>query len=168
MPGALARDEWRFPEECHRTEKTMSTLFSRQCEYALQAVLYLALKPHGEMTSIKELAKHLSIPYHFLGKILQDLTRKGLLNSLKGPTGGFGLAMAPQEITLFHIVDAIDGVEFTRSCALGFPECSGKNPCAIHDQWASLRDGIYSMLSSKSIDQMAGEMRKPAYLTAAG
>lgn len=146
----------------------MSTLFSRQCEYALQAVLYLALKPRGEMTSIKELAKHLSIPYHFLGKILQDLTRKGLLISLKGPTGGFGLAMSAEEITLFHIVDAVDGADFTRTCALGFPECSEKKPCAIHNQWATLRDGIYNMLSSKSIGQMAGEMRKPAYLTAAG
>jgi Rrf2 family iron-sulfur cluster assembly transcriptional regulator len=141
----------------------MSLIFSRQCEYALQAVLYLALKQEGEMTSIKELAEKLEIPYHFLGKILQDLTRKGLLNSLKGPTGGFSLGMPAGDITLFHIVEAIDGVDFTRKCVLGFPECSGKNPCAVHEKWATLRDGVYSMLVSKNIAEMGRDMRKQVY-----
>jgi Rrf2 family protein len=141
----------------------MSSLFSRQCEYALQAVLYLALQPAGEMTSIKKLAKLLGIPYHFLGKIMQDLTRKGLLTSLKGPTGGFALGMPAGDITLFHVVDAIDGAGFTRSCVLGFSICSGKNPCAVHEKWGELRDGIYSMLVNRNIAQMATAMQKPEY-----
>lgn len=147
-----------------QTTLNMSLIFSRQCEYALQAVTYLALKPEGEMTSIKELAKKLGIPYHFLGKILQDLSYKGLLASQKGPTGGFRLAMPAKDITLFHIVEAIDGVGFTKNCVLGFPECSGQNPCAVHEKWAGLRDGIYSMLVSKNIAQVAREMRKPEYV----
>ena len=141
----------------------MSLIFSRQCEYALQAVLYIALKPQDEMTSIKEMTATLGIPYHFLAKILQDLTRKGLLTSMKGPSGGFSLGMAPKDITLFHIVEAVDGVDFTQTCVLGFPECSGKNPCAVHEKWAGLRDGIYDMLVSKNIGEMAREMRKPQY-----
>jgi len=141
----------------------MSLLFSRQCEYALQAVLYIALKPQGTMSSIKEMTKKLDIPYHFLGKILQDLSRKGLLKSLKGPTGGFALGMPAKDMTLFHIVEAIDGVDFTTRCVLGFPDCSGKNPCAAHDQWAGLRDGIYRMLVNKHIAEMAKDMKKPMY-----
>ncbi len=141
----------------------MSLIFSRQCEYALQAVLYLALKPPGEMTSIKELTKKLGLPYHFVAKILQRLTRKGLLNSLKGPTGGFTLGMPAKNITLFHIVEAIDGVDFTNTCVLGFPECSGKNPCAAHERWGALRDGIYTMLVEKNIAQMAAETKKPEF-----
>lgn len=141
----------------------MSLIFSRQCEYALQAVIYLALKPAGEMTSIKELTRHLDIPYHFLGKILQDLTRKGLLASHKGPTGGFSLDMPAKDITLFHIVDAVDGADFTRTCVLGFPECSGKHPCSVHDQWATLREGIYQMLVGRNIADMARDMKKPEY-----
>ena len=78
----------------------MSLIFSRQCEYALQAVMYLALRPQGKMTSIRELTGQLKIPYHFLAKILQHLTRKGLLTSLKGPTGGFALGMPAKDITL--------------------------------------------------------------------
>jgi Rrf2 family protein len=138
-------------------------MFSRQCEYALQAVTFLALKKDGELTSIKELAGKLRIPHHFLAKIFQRLSRKGLLTSLKGPTGGFGLAMPAEEMTLFHVIEAVDGVDFTRQCVMGFPECSGKNPCAVHDTWAGLREGIYAMLVSRNIGQMAGEMKKKEY-----
>ncbi|MBI3585954.1 MAG: Rrf2 family transcriptional regulator [Ignavibacteriales bacterium] len=141
----------------------MGLIFSRQCEYALQALLYLALKPNGQMTSIKELTKRLNIPYHFLAKILQDLAHKELLHSLKGPTGGFSLGMPAQDITLFHVVEAVDGIGFTNSCVLGFKECSERNPCAVHEKWGSIRESVYDMLVSKNIAQMAREMKKPEY-----
>jgi Rrf2 family protein len=142
----------------------MSLLFSRQCEYALQAVVYLALKKEGERISIKELTKRLDIPYHFLGKILQGLTRKGLLTSVKGPHGGFALAMPAEKITLFQIVEAIDGAGFSHNCVMGFPDCSGKNPCAVHETWSGVRESITTMLQVKNIGQMAKEMKKPEYL----
>jgi Rrf2 family iron-sulfur cluster assembly transcriptional regulator len=142
----------------------MSVFFSRQCEYALQAVMYLALKPEGEKTSIKELTRKINIPYHFLAKILQNLTRKGLLISQKGPTGGFALKMPAKEITLYQIVEAIDGAEFKSNCILGFPECSDEKPCAVHEKWGSLREGIYKMLVTKNIAQMARDMKKPEYV----
>jgi Rrf2 family transcriptional regulator, iron-sulfur cluster assembly transcription factor len=141
----------------------MSLIFSRQCEYALQAVVFLALRDGGEPVSIKDLTKKLDIPYHFLAKILQALSRKGLLESLKGPGGGFSLGKPARDITLFHVVEAIDGADFNRNCVMGFAECSGKHPCAVHDQWAAIRDGISSMLVSKNVAQLATEMKKPGY-----
>ena len=141
----------------------MSIIFSRQCEYALQAVSYLALQPAGKKTSIKELTRKLNIPYHFLAKILQKLTYKKLLVSLKGPSGGFSLALPAENITLFHLVEAIDGSGFATTCVMGFPECSGKSPCAVHKDWAKMRDGIYLMLVSKNIAEIARAMKKPEY-----
>jgi len=141
----------------------MSLIFSRQCEYALQAVVYIALKPPGEMTSIREMTGPLKIPYHYLAKILQDLVHKGFLSSLKGPAGGFSLGMPAKDITLLRIVEAIDGVDFTRICVMGFPECPGKNTCAVHDSWAVVRDGLYSMLTSRNVGQLAREMKRPEY-----
>ncbi len=141
----------------------MSSLFSRQCEYALQAVLYLAGKPDGEMTPIRELTQRLEIPYHFLGKILQDLTRKRLLVSLKGPTGGFALGKPAGEITLFQVVEAVDGTRFFSECVLGFPECGGEKPCPVHDRWGLLRDEIQAMLLGKNIAQLSAEMKRPEY-----
>lgn len=141
----------------------MSIIFSRQCEYALQAVLYLALKQQGEMISIRELTKKLEIPYHFVAKILQDLTRKGLLVSHKGPAGGFGLGMPAKEITILQIIEAIDGLSFMKNCVLGFPDCSVDKPCAVHQQWGDIRDKIHKMLATKNILEMAGETKKPQY-----
>jgi Rrf2 family iron-sulfur cluster assembly transcriptional regulator len=142
----------------------MSILFSRQCEYALQAVSYLALKPEGTKTSIRELTKKLDIPYHFLAKILQDLAQKGLLDSQKGPSGGFSLAVGAEKITLFRIVEAIDGVDFMKKCVMGFPDCSKKNPCSVHEQWGRMRESIHTMLVSRNIAQVALDMKKPEFL----
>ena len=141
----------------------MSILFSRQCEYALQAVLYLALKKDGEWVPTNELTKRLKIPYHFVGKILQNLTKKGLLRSERGPRGGFALALPPEQITLLQIIGAIDGTEFTSACVLGFPECSSKNPCSVHNTWGGLRESIHDMLVKKNIAQLARDMKKPEY-----
>jgi len=146
----------------------MSVLFSRQCEYALQAVTYLAMKPEDERTSIRELTKKFEIPYHFLAKILQDLTYKGLLVSQRGPSGGFGLARSPKDITLFEVVDAIDGNAFVTECVMGFSQCSGKNPCAVHSKWGELRETLRLTLVSKSVAQMAKEMKKPEYKSPIG
>jgi len=141
----------------------MSIIFSRQCEYGLQAVLYLALKPRGEMTSIRELTDKLEIPYHFVAKILQDLTRKGLLVSHKGPAGGFCLGLPAKDITLYRIVEAIDGTAFLKNCVFGFPECSEDKGCAVHNQWGTIRESIKKMLISKNILEMAAETKKPQY-----
>jgi Rrf2 family iron-sulfur cluster assembly transcriptional regulator len=141
----------------------MSIIFSRQCEYALQAVSYLALQPAGKKTSIRELTRKLKIPYHFLAKILQNLTYKKLLVSQKGPSGGFALALPTDKITLFHIVEAIDGSGFANKCVMGFSECSDKSPCAVHKHWVKMRDGIYSMLVSENIAEMARAMKRPEY-----
>ena len=141
----------------------MSIIFSRQCEYGLQAVLYLALKPRGEMTSIRELTDKLQIPYHFVAKILQDLTKKGLLVSHKGPAGGFTLGLPAKEINLYRIVEAIDGTSFLENCVFGFPDCSDDKGCAVHKQWNSIRENIKQMLVSKNILEMTSEMKKPQY-----
>ncbi len=141
----------------------MSIIFSRRCEYALQAVLYLALKPEGERTSIKELTHHIKMPSPFLAKILQDLTHKGLLVSFKGPRGGFALGKPAKDITFFNIVEAIDGIALTNGCVLGFSECSTETPCSMHNDWKVIRERIENMLMKQDIIQMAKQMQKPEY-----
>jgi Rrf2 family iron-sulfur cluster assembly transcriptional regulator len=141
----------------------MSHFLSKQCEYALQAVSYLAYREKEGRVSIKELSARLSIPSTFLAKILQDLVRKNLLTSLRGPTGGFALAKPADRITLFDIVQAIDGTEFTQKCVMGFPECSGTHPCAVHTTWGRLRDEVLAMLTSNTIAYVAAETKKPEY-----
>lgn len=136
----------------------MSLIFSRQCEYALQAVIYMSAQ-HGEKyTNINEISERLDIPMPFLGKTLQLLVQKKILSSQKGPKGGFRLARNPSEIALIHIVDAIDGTGFLTSCVLGFPECSSQNPCPIHNEWGNLRDRVNQMLAARTIADISGEI----------
>ncbi len=140
----------------------MSIVFSRQCEYALQAVLFLALHPE-ERISIVSMVKKLKIPQHFLAKILQDLASQGLLISQKGPSGGFALARPAAKIALSEIVEAVDGDGYRVNCVLGFPECGGKNPCSVHSQWGPLREQMHEMLAAKNLSELARDMKKPGY-----
>ncbi|MGO9481427.1 MAG: RrF2 family transcriptional regulator [Candidatus Kryptoniota bacterium] len=136
----------------------MSLIFSRQCEYALQAILYISTQPKTKFTNINEISDKLEIPRPFLGKTLQLLVKNKILSSQKGPKGGFKLAKNSKDITLFHVIDAIDGAGFLTSCILGFPHCSGKNPCPIHAEWGKLRDKAYLMLASKTILDISKEI----------
>jgi len=111
------------------------------------------------MTSIRELAAKLDIPYHFLAKILQSLATKGILNSQRGPAGGFALSKPPEEINLISVVEAIDGLAISNQCVLGFPECGGSNPCALHHQWGDIREAVQKMLMNKSIAKLSRETR---------
>lgn len=144
----------------------MGIIFSRQCEYALQAILHLASEPRDSMTSIKDLAARLDIPYHFLAKILQYLANKGILKSQRGPAGGFALSKSPEEINLYSVVEAIDGLAITHECVLGFPECGGNNPCAVHHQWGEIREAVHKMLMSKSIAKLSRETKTLRKLSA--
>ena len=67
-------------------------MFSKTCEYAIRAMIFIAQKSeHGIKVGIKEISKGIASPEHFIAKILQDLSRKGLVQSAKGPNGGFFL-----------------------------------------------------------------------------
>jgi len=142
----------------------MSLIFSRQCEYALQAVLYMSAQPKAKYTNINEISERLRIPMPFLGKTLQLLVKGKILSSLKGPNGGFRLEKHPNEITLFHVVDAIDGTDFMTSCVMGFPECSSKNPCPMHSEWGNLRDRVYQMIAVKTIAELSKEITESKQL----
>ncbi|MCL4511351.1 MAG: Rrf2 family transcriptional regulator [Bacteroidetes bacterium] len=144
----------------------MSLIFSRQCEYALQAVLYMSAQSEKRFTNINEISERLDIPMPFLGKTLQLLVRSKILSSQKGPKGGFKLAKNPSEIALFHIVDAIDGTYFMTSCVLGFPECSSKSPCPVHSEWGVLRDRVHQMLANRTIADISKEITDSKQLRA--
>jgi Rrf2 family protein len=130
----------------------MTVIFSKKCEYGLQAVLYLATTEPGFIVSADDIAKKLSIPKEFISKILQSLTESGIIMSKKGKSGGFSLARDPKNIKLIDIVAAIDGLAMFNSCVLGFPNCNPVNPCPLHDKWGTLRTQTYEMLNDDSID----------------
>ena len=134
----------------------MTMLISQACKYGIRAVLYLAQHDPGPLLS-RDIAKALTIPEHFLAKILQDLSKAKLLHSSKGRGGGFRLARPARDIKLLEIVQAIDGQHFGEECVLGLPACSGTSPCALHSRWAFIKRDILQMMTAQSIEGLAHE-----------
>lgn len=132
----------------------MTVIFSKKCEYGMQAVLYLAAQEKGALVSAEDISNVLKIPREFISKILQNLKESGLIASTKGKSGGFSLAKDASRIKLIDVVSAIDGLEMFDSCVLGFSECSPTHPCPVHDTWGSLRTQAYDMLTSETIDKL--------------
>ncbi len=130
-------------------------IYSRSSEYAIRAFVHLAQVPDGKFAMVKQIAADEEIPAHFLAKILQQLARKGLLKSSKGPTGGFSLRRPSGEIRLLDIVEALDGLTEYQNCASGLSECSDEMPCAMHDSWKALRSRIMDYLGRNTIADLA-------------
>lgn len=135
-------------------------LLSKSCVYGLRASLYLASNYNGEYISISRLSEKLDISFHFLTKILQQLTAAGLLESLKGPKGGVRLTKSGKDISLLEIVVAIDGVDLFTECVLGLPGCGVEKPCPMHDMWAKTRNEIKEMLETTDLLEMAQKGKK--------
>jgi len=132
----------------------MTVIFSKKCEYGMQAILYLAAQDNGTLVSAEDISKVLKIPKEFISKILQSLKDSGLISSSKGKSGGFSLAKSASRIKLIDVVAAIDGLDMFDSCVLGFQECSPTHPCPVHNTWGSLRTQTYDMLTSETIDKL--------------
>jgi len=132
----------------------MTVIFSKKCEYGLQGTLYLAVNQDKGPISSDEIAAVLHIPKEFVSKILQSLTKHGIIGSKKGKAGGFFLNKPANQIKLIDIVEAIDGLDIFEKCVLGFPECSPDHPCPVHEKWGALRTEAFEMLDSETIDEL--------------
>jgi len=92
---------------------------------------------------------------NYLGKILQDFAKQGLLISQKGLNGGFRLARPAAVITLFEVVDHIDQLSRWTTCFLGNPVCNSENPCAMHFRWLEVREFYMRVLQETTITDVA-------------
>lgn len=134
-------------------------MFSKTCEYAIRAMIFIAQKSKdGNKVGIKEIAKGIDSPEHFIAKILQELCRKKLLMSLKGPNGGFYLDQKNLKCSLADIVKVVDGDQLFTGCGLGLKQCSETHPCPIHHQFKSVRKGIHTMLEKARLGEFTDEL----------
>jgi Rrf2 family protein len=131
-------------------------MFSKACEYAIKAMIYLATRAQdSRRAGLHDVAEAIDSPEAFTAKILQQLVRKGLLHSVKGPNGGFEIKKGSQDIMLAQIVEAIDGDSLFRGCALGFHACSETHPCPVHHKFKAIRDHLAGMLLTTPLAEVA-------------
>jgi Rrf2 family protein len=138
-----------------------SRMFSKACEYGIRAMLYIARRSkEGTRVGIREISKAIDSPEPFMAKILQDLSRKGLVLSIKGPNGGFYMHMSHLQISLADIVSAIDGDQLFTGCGLGLKACNEKKPCPIHYQFKGLREDLKKMLQATAVGEFTESLEK--------
>jgi Rrf2 family protein len=134
-------------------------IFSKTCEYAIRAVFFIAHKTaDGGRVGIKEISLGIDSPEHFLAKILQDLSRRGIVQSAKGPNGGFYTDKSILQRPITHIVEAVDGNGIFTGCGLGLKQCSEINPCPLHNEFKAIRNQLHQMLEATTIGEFNAEL----------
>ena len=127
-------------------------MFSKSCEYAIKAMIFVAQKSKDEVrVGVKEVAKGIDAPEYFIAKILQDLGKKKLVNSVKGPNGGFYMDKFNSKVSIADIVKAIDGDGLYKDCVLGLKACSEKNPCPVHFEFKEIKKNFIKMIEDNTI-----------------
>ncbi len=127
-------------------------MFSKTCEYAIKALIFIAQKTNNERkVGIRDVAEGIDSPEHFIAKILQTLSKRGFVNSSKGPNGGFYMDENTLEVTLADVVKEIDGDKILYGCGIGLKQCSETHPCPIHNDFKVIREQIVEMLEKSKI-----------------
>ena len=129
---------------------------SKGCQYAIRTAAYLSLEPMGTVFPRQEISRRTKIPYAFVSKILQSLTKAGLLRSHRGARRGYSLARPAQKIGLLDVIAAYDGPLGHEGCLLDdYKLCPGERVCAIHHRRMAIQKKLTEDLTSASIAEIA-------------
>ena len=130
-------------------------MLSLTCKTAIKAVIYLASKfEMGERAGIKEIAEFIDASEHTVGKMLQTLVKEEVINSAKGPTGGFYITLKQKKQPILNIIEAIDGKDVFKQCGLGLSKCSSTHPCPIHNDYKAVRDLFEKLCIDKKMSDL--------------
>ena len=130
-------------------------MLSLTCKTAIKAVIYLGSKNGtGINAGIKEIAEYIDASEHTVGKLLQTLVKDEVINSVKGPNGGFYITAKQKNQPIINIVEAIDGKEVFKECGLGFSKCSSAHPCPLHDDYKPVRDLFEKLCRERNLKDL--------------
>jgi Rrf2 family protein len=130
-------------------------MLSLTCKASIKAVIFLGSKlSEGGRYSLKEVAAFIGENEHTVGKLLQRLVKAGIINSVKGPKGGFFMTPRQTEQRVIKIVKAIDGDDVFTQCSLGLKECSDARPCPFHKGYKPIREGFRKLCHEKRVREL--------------
>lgn len=132
-------------------------MFSKACQYAIRATVYVARQSlEGGRASLAGISHEINSPMAFTAKILQQLVRSGIISSIRGNQGGF--CISPEEMKakmIAEIVEVMDGDAVYTDCGLGLKSCSATQPCPAHERFVRIRDELKEVLETTSVHSMA-------------
>jgi Rrf2 family protein len=125
----------------------------RETDYAVRCVYYLCAKGDDGIAMVDEIAAAMSVPRSFAAKILQKLTRAGIVTSHQGVKGGFRLAKSPHQISMLDIITVIEGPLALNVCLESKKACGLSPNCRVHPFWFAVRSGVEKLFADLTFDR---------------
>ncbi len=130
---------------------------TRQADYAVRAVLYLAQLGPGQRAATSQIAQEQKIPPSFLAKIVSQLSVAGILQTSRGARGGVSLARDPDNISILEVVEAIDGPILLNECVSGNgSSCTFGDTCPMRPLWCDAQAELVTRLTHTDFSQFIG------------
>lgn len=133
---------------------------SSRVRYACRAAVDLALHREEGPVSLEALANETSMPEKYLGKIIQDLRRSGLVRSVRGAHGGYMLNSCPALLTVLDVWEALEGPLSPVDCLQNPAGCQQFEECVTRDVWADVQQAVRNVLESVTIAELAQKQRR--------
>jgi Rrf2 family protein len=133
---------------------------SRRTDYGVRVILDLAGRPQSQRASTKEIAERQNIPNPFLAKIISQLSLADLVTTHRGAGGGVTLSRPASEITLLHVIEALEGPVRLNRCLIEPRACPQNGHCPVHHIWARAQEELTSLLNVTTFDSLAETERQ--------
>jgi len=138
-------------------------MLSLTCKTAIKSVIYLSSRADAEgRPGIREIATAINANEHTVGKLLQTLVKGNVINSIKGPSGGFYISREQQKLPIITIIEAIDGTAVFTECGLGLSRCSSSHPCPIHNEYQKGKKLLEKLFRTRRIIDLCSTVSKGA------
>jgi Rrf2 family protein len=124
-------------------------------DYGLRAMIEMATRYGQGPTPSATIARRQAIPEHFLDQVLITLRRGGLVKSQRGPQGGHMLAKPPSQISMFDVLQALEGAPASMECLPQPASCQLAPGCGMRDIWAQIDAFAHNLLSATTVEQLA-------------
>ena len=135
-------------------------MLSKSSKYAIKAVLFLALNSNdNEKVMVKDISGPINVPQAYIAKLLQELSRKNIISSSRGPKGGFYLSEDNRKQSIMSIVDVIEVEKNFNSCMLSLKKCDNEKPCPLHNIVYPYRSRLLNRLNEKTIENLSIEIK---------
>lgn len=135
-------------------------VLTNACQYAIRSIFYLGMcSNENHKVGVKIISEELEVPQPFLAKLLQQLNKKGLVTSSKGPYGGFYLSETNKQKTVWDVILVIDGYEKFNQCFLGLSKCGDDNPCPVHFTVTAFKQKLFKDFKEKTIAKFVEEIQ---------
>jgi len=136
-------------------------ILSKSCQYAIRGLLYITMESDkNKKIELTDIAEALDIPRPYLAKIMQQLVKRGMARSTKGPNGGFFMTPKEKSKTLLNVIEAIDGLEYFTRCGLGMEYCEPGKPCPLHSEMVRIRESMMKTFGKYSIEKVGQKVKK--------